>query len=574
MKNRTGRATAWFLRILVVVAVAVVFFVPPLSEQSNDTASIQHYGAVFDLAADGSMKITETIDVAMPSGKRGIFRIFDTRDERRNGVEHPVQDLTVTRDGQPEQHTWDDAPAGQQSLRIGNAAVYLTPGVHTYVITSTTTNTLERGPDGTVRWWWNVVGSGWQMTMESVDVTVNLPAEIADADCVQGDDTPCTADLSERTITVHTGPLDRYEPVTVRATFPEGAVPQPPADPGNHTLLLTIVAALIGAGTGLAFVFATRERTPGLPVLFEPPEGISPALGAKVLTEVDSADDLQATLYDLGAKGIVRLDGNDFSWTVNLLADPVVAQVGEAERAMLTSLGLTSAGDSFLVSKDASSGEKLTTARSTLRGVVSRQAGEHLASSAVGWVGVLLGWLATLGVFALAGVWIIGNGGWFSWPLLGLLAAFSLVAVGVATNPGSRTKRTPAGRELWSRAGGFARFLTTDSSESRFEAAKHMDWYPTYLAWALVFGSADAWARRFTDQGVELPSPAWIYWTGSHHWAASGFASAMSSSFDAAISSANASYAASQASSGSSSFGGGGGFSGGSGGGGGGGGSW
>lgn len=575
MKIRTGWATAWFLRILVLVAVAVVFFVPPLSEQGDDdTATIQHYGAVFDLAADGSMKITETIDVAMPSGKRGIFRIFDTRDERRNGVEHPVEDLTVTRDGQPEQHTWDDAPAGQQSLRIGNAAVYLEPGVHTYVITSATTNTLERGPDDTVRWWWNVVGSGWQMTMESVDVTVNLPAEVTDAECVQGDDTQCTADLSERTITVHAGPLDRYEPVTVRATFPEGAVPQPPADPGNNTLLLTIVAALIGAGAGLAFVFATRERTPGFPVLFEPPEGISPALGAKVLTEVDSADDLQATLYDLGAKGIVRLDGNDYAWTVNLLADPVAAQAGEAERAMLTSLGLTSIGDSFLVSKDASSGEKLTTARSTLRGVVSRQAGEYLAHSGVGWLGNLLGWLATLGVLALAGLWLFGNGGWFSWPLFALLAAFSLVDVGVATNPGSRTKRTPAGRELWSRSGGFSRFLTTDSSESRFEAAKHMDWYPTYLAWALVFGSADAWARRFTDQGVEPPAPAWIYWTGAHNWGASGFASAMSSSFDAAISSANASYAASQASSGSSSFGGGGGFSGGSGGGGGGGGSW
>lgn len=574
MKSRNPTLFAWFLRVLVLVAVAVVFFVPPLSQQQSDTATISRYAGVFDLSSDGTLKITETIDVDMPFGKHGIFRIFDTRDERRNNVEHPVEQLSVTRDGQPEPYSWDDAPAGQQSLRIGSAGVTLDAGTHTYVITSVTTNTLERGPDGTVKWWWNVIGSGWQMPMESVTATVNLPAEVSKAECIQAVSTTCSADLSERTITVNTGPLDPFTPVTIRATFPKGAVPQPPADPGNNTLLFTIIAVAIGAGLAIAFVASTREKAPGFPVLFEPPVGISPALGAKVLHEVDSHDDLQSMLYDLGAKGVIRLDGNDNAWTVNLLVDPQAAQVPEMERAVLAGLGLTSAGDSFLVSKSASAGEKLTTARATLRAVVAQQSAEYLAPSGAGCAGNLLGWLATLGVFGLAGVWLFGQGGWFSWPLFLGLAAFSLVALGVSTDPGSRTKRTAHGREMWSRTGGFARFLTTDSSESRFDAAKHMDWYPTYLAWALVFGSADAWARRFTDQGVEPPALPWVYWTGAHHWGAGGFASSMSSSFDAAISSANASYAASQASSAASSFGGGGGFSGGSGGGGGGGGSW
>ena len=128
MKIRSGSVTAWFLRILVLVAVAVVFFVPPLSQQQSDTATISHYAGVFDLSADGTLKITETIDVVMPFGKHGIFRIFDTRDERRNGVEHPVEQLTVTRDGQPEPYSWDDAPSGQQSLRIGSAGVTLEQG--------------------------------------------------------------------------------------------------------------------------------------------------------------------------------------------------------------------------------------------------------------------------------------------------------------------------------------------------------------------------------------------------------------------------------------------------------------
>jgi hypothetical protein len=81
-------------------------------------------------------------------------------------------------------------------------------------------------------------------------------------------------------------------------------------------------------------------------------------------------------------------------------------------------------------------------------------------------------------------------------------------------------------------------------------------------------GSADAWGRRFEAQGVAVPTPSWILWsgTGQQHFSTHR----MSDSFNAAIASASAAYAASQV----SSSGGGGGFSGGSGGGGGGGGSW
>jgi uncharacterized membrane protein len=131
--------------------------------------------------------------------------------------------------------------------------------------------------------------------------------------------------------------------------------------------------------------------------------------------------------------------------------------------------------------------------------------------------------------------------------------------------------RTPEGRDLWSRTGGFARFLTTDSSESRFDAAAHLDWYPRYLAWAVALGSADEWARRYEAQGVEVPDVPWVVWTGT---GTRFHAGAMNRSFDGAIASATSAYAAAEAARASASGGGGGGFSGGSGGGGGGGGSW
>lgn len=573
MTSRRRVALIWILRLVVVAAVAAVWFVPPFSSTQTDTARIATYVADFDLEANGTLRSTETLRVEMPGGKHGIYRIFDVTDERRHGVQHPVTDVTVTRDGAPEPATWIDSAPGTSTLRIGSPGVVLDPGVHTYVITSVTTDTLERGAGGTVRWWWNVVGSGWQMEMDSVSITARLPAEVAKLECVMGDDTPCVATAAERTMQLRTGHLAPHTPVTVRATFPKGSLPAPPADPADHDLLWTVVLVALGVALGAAFIVATRERPPGFPVLFEPPEGVSPALGARVLDEADSGDALQATLFDLGAAGVVRLDGNDEAWTVNLLVDPAAANLGEMEHAVITSLGLTFAGDSFLVSTTPSSGEKITTARATLNAVVHQQGRAYLEPSGVGLLGVALGWISAAAVVAAAFVRLTNGGvGWFGLPVFFGLAAFAFVVATVAGDRGSRTKRTAQGRDVWSRTGGFARFLTTESSESRFDAAAHLDWYPRYLSWAVVLGSADAWARRYEAQGVTIPTVPWIYWTGTGYMGSS-FTSAVSQSFDAAITSASASYAASQTSSGSGSFGGGG-FGGGSGGGGGGGGSW
>jgi uncharacterized membrane protein len=249
-----------------------------------------------------------------------------------------------------------------------------------------------------------------------------------------------------------------------------------------------------------------------------------------------------------------------------MVADPATAPQWPAETALLQALGLTHQGATFVVAANKGSGETVGDAKRALRAGVAAAAGEYLAASRAGWLAWLLGWASTIAVLVMVGVYFFGDEGWVWWPLLIGTGVFSLIALGMMFDPGVATTRTETGRDVWSRTGGFARFLTTDSSESRFEAAKHLDWYPRYLAWALALGSADAWAQRYESQGVALPVVPWIFWSGTGQ---SFSMNRMNDSFNGAIASASAAYAASQASSG-----GGGGFSGGSGGGGGGGGSW
>jgi len=569
--RKKGRdALAWLLRIVVVVGVLGVFFLGPLdtSSTTTDTASITSYDSQMVLSENGDLTIDENLAVEMPSGKRGIFRIFDTADPRREGVDHPVTIESIERDGSPERFEIINGAAGTTTAKIGDANVILVAGQHDYRILSTTTDALEPGEDDETLWWWDVVGQGWQMSMQSVDITAQLPTEPTSALCVQGEDTPCTASIEGTTLRVQTGPLAPFTAVTVKVAFPADALPAPPAGQKSSntlTIILSILAAAVAAALGLYLYRRTRELDPGFPVLFEPPSSIYPALGVKVLDETNSSADLQATLFDLGERGILQLSGDDDQWSITMVADPSTAPQWPAETALLRALGLTHQGATFVVAGNTSAGETIGEAKQALRSNVDIAATQFLRRSGAGWAAWLLGWLCTIATFVMIGVYFFGDGGWVSWPLLIGAGVFSVVALGMMFDPGVATTRTAVGRDVWSRTGGFARFLTTDSAESRFEAAKHLDWYPRYLAWALALGSADAWAQRYESQGVQLPVVPWIFWAGTGQSFSMG---RMNDSFNASIASASAAYAASQASSGS------GGFSGGSGGGGGGGGSW
>jgi hypothetical protein len=573
--NRSGcgrQVLAWFVRIIVVAGVLAVWFLNPISleTQTSDDATIVSYTADMVLSADGELRTVEEVVVDLPPGKHGIFRIFDTADPRRDDVEHPVTVESVERDGQPEPYEEVEAASGTMNIRIGSPSVTL-DGQHTYRIVSTTTDVLEPSPDDedVTLWWWDVIGSGWQMSMGSARVTAELPVAPVKAECVLGEDTPCTASIEGNRMTVQTGPLDAFTPVTTRLSFPADELPAPPTgDDGSPvvTIVLSVLAAAIAAAGALWLFRATREKEPGFPVLFEPPAGIFPALGAKVLHETHAGNDLQATLFDLAERGLLQLSGDDDEWTVTVVGDPSTTPQWPAETAVLQSLGLTRQGASFVVAGNKSSGETVGEAKSSLRAGVDIAAAELLHRSGAGVLAWVLGWGATIATLVMVGVYLFADGAWVSWPLLIGAAVFSVIAAGMMFDVGVGTIRTAAGRDAWSRTGGFARFLTTDSAESRFEAAKHLDWYPRYLPWALVLGSADAWARRFESQGVATPAVPWLLWygVGTHP-----SMDRMNSSFNSAITSASAAYAASQVSSGS-----GGGFSGGSGGGGGGGGSW
>ena len=91
---------------------------------------------------------------------------------------------------------------------------------------------------------------------------------------------------------------------------------------------------------------------------------------------------------------------------------------------------------------------------------------------------------------------------------------------------GVGTRRTPAGRQLWSQAGGFHRLLSTDSAETRFDFGARKDLYSAYVPFAVAAGAAALWAKKYRDTtGDVAPQPDW--YNSSSTTGSSGFAGAL-----------------------------------------------
>lgn len=593
-KKLSGTPTAVLTVLAVLFALATVVIWPWLASQSDeasgyDPATISDYKVDLTVHDDGSLDAVETIQVSMPADRHGIFRFWDVADASAPGHRNIPHDVRITQDGEDATVDWSWQQGRQfRVAKIGDAGTELTEGLHTWVIRYTIDGVLRApgggaapgswaGEDRGSEFVWDVVPGGWQMPITKADVTVHLPAAAHDARCTVWLVT-CTLESADNTVRLAIGSLRPDTAVTLSTrlnTPPSSATTLPWSaswDPVlGRNLWVAIVLGFLGL---LALVVGrllerrTRERSPGFPVLFEPPAGLGPIQAAYVANERVPKAALSATLLHLGERGFVELEHHeDNSWTVvgkRPLED--WGQLDELSQHVGRMLGVATVGGTFTVDRKKTAGSALSTLVSGLPAEAREwgvRSGNLSVSHNVSWMRALFG-LAVL--LALVAAWAAGQ---IAFGLVALpFAAFVVGSAGLVQAERT-TFRTREGRDLWSRAGGFRRMLATDSAEARFDFSARRDLYTTYVPYAVAFGCADQWARKYeAATGSAAPVPLWY---GGGYVGGGGFGTGSFDSFDSAVSSSIGAYQASQA----RSSGGGGGFSGGGfGGGGGGGGSW
>ncbi|MGE2834442.1 DUF2207 domain-containing protein [Mycobacterium sp. SMC-4] len=550
-----------------------------------DPVVLTRYDVDIRVDAAGDLTAVETITGQFPGDRHGIFRYWDVANQNSPRVRQVPEVTSILMDGRPAPYQMLSEGGGRFVVaKIGDPDRYLSYGTHVFEIRYTIPGVLdpsEDDPDSV--FFWNVIAPAWNNEIRRANVSVTLPSAVDGAQCWVGfgAGTPCL-DLAVRDnrVTFSAADLAPRTPVTVRAGVelpppPRAEVPWPYYWDRILGQSPTGVAWILGVTVlaGLAALLWLRtivEKPPGFPLQYAPPDGLGPVQTEYIRTESVPKTGLTATLFHLAERGLVELrQVDDTQWNVEGIAEPARwRDVDPVSAAVAAALKVDRRGKPFQAEKTAAAGKKLSQARSEMTTAVKKWAVES---------GYMVTrkrelWLRA----ANAAAFVAMVCAFFRWGFPTTMSALPFAAFflfsTVSWRDGVGTRRTRAGRELWSRAGGFHRVLSTDSAESRFDFAARRDLYTAYVPYAVAAGVAALWAKKYhAETGLAAPQPEWYGASVTSHSSAdtaAGGADADFDSFESALASSIGAYTASQASSSSgssSSFGGGGGGGGGGG---------
>lgn len=600
-----------FLRALIALVTAGLVLMPVFAVDQQDTSSsapdparISNYVVDYTVSSDGMLVAKETLTTEFPAGRHGIFRYWDIANPSDPHGRFTPKNISVELDGkiEPFELQWTQGRKIRVA-KIGDPDAFVSPGTHTYTIRYTIKGVLSPGDVGADRnessswtgeqpdqsvFYWNLIPQGWSMAIDQSTINLTLPAPAQQVQCTTGFDSSSTcktAGAGTDTVTVSTGALATNTPVTTRIALPI-ATPKQVELPWSvkydrafgtsvARLWMVVAVTLLLAAIGYALDRRAREERPGYPVTFEPPNGLGPVQTAYLTTEAVPGRGLVATLLYQAEQGLTTLEHHgDKSWTITGVGDAAAwAATDDVTRYVGKELGVTTPGAVFTSTPSSvESGRVLKAVRDALPSQTNTWAagiGAQTTSTAEQVSRALV--IMSLVALIIFGVVLRPPFSMYVLPWAG----FAIGGAGLISS-GVGKRRTTLGRDLWSRAGGFERMLSTNSAQDRFDFSARQDLYTAFIPFAVAFDCADRWARKYElSTGSPAPEPIWFVPVGGGA-SSSSFTGGNDpfASFESSLASSISAYTATQVSSSSSSGSGGGGFSGGGGGGGGGGGSW
>ncbi len=596
------------MRRLLVCAVifAAVFAARPAGAQVGE--AIENFAVAIDVADDGTLAISETIDYNFGGTDRhGIIRNLIQRepygaDERRYDLS--VQRVTLDGGDVPYSTTSNGAFL---DVKIGDADVFVT-GEHRYVIRYTVTGAFAPFPNHD-ELFWDAIGHAWPVPIEQAEVSVETPAAPTDIACYSGPSLstlPCTSATTDGTTSRFTATaLGPYSGVTIGVGLAKGVIePEPEvlfyeprtlADAfavNRATMATTGVVAIVAIGGVLwlarrgrdkryigspvdaAMGNVTGEEEPiniggrgDAPVEFVPPDGVRPGQVGTLIDERANLLDVTASIIDLAVRGHLTItetadaDGTR-DYVLERLADGKGALL-PYETSLLDALFAT-ASSARLSELKYHVAPQLEAVRSALYTDAVAQGWYRFRPDMTRAVWRAAGMFLVVGGIALTILVAVVSSFGFA-PLAIVVAGLVMGFVG-----GRMPARTAKGSAMFSRISGFRRLFDEGEEDTRARFAEQQGIFSQYLPYAIVFGCADKWARAFEGlDAQQLGTGNW--YAGNQAFTALAFASTIDSFNNTAMGSLYASQPVSSSGFGSSSSGfSGGGFSGGGGGGGGG----
>jgi hypothetical protein len=203
----------------------------PSTALAEDWA-INSFDARISVQADGSLAVTEDIEVNFVTPHHGIFRdipvVYDFNQKYNRVLELDVRSVTDGSD-RPWQYTTSRNGANEE-IKIGNPNQTLT-GRQSYRLTYSVRGAFNGFPDHD-ELYWNVTGNQWAAPIAAASATVSTPpGSLQRQTCYQGyngSTDPCAASVAADTATfAATRPLNPGEGLTVVVALNKGAIPNP-----------------------------------------------------------------------------------------------------------------------------------------------------------------------------------------------------------------------------------------------------------------------------------------------------------------------------------------------------------
>ena len=548
-------------KISVLLISLCVFFTSRASAQELVQA-LQSDSFVYK---DGSVSIKETILYDFGNEQRhGIFRYIPYKKVNQDGKSY-VMDIKVkgVTDERGKDYKYTTTKSGNDlMIKIGDPNETIS-GQHVYVISYTAKGGLTYF-ETYDEFYWNGVGSGWEVPINIAMANVNFEQNFVEGEidgvCYTGPvgstNKACTVNRLQNGMTFGTSRVNPGEAFTFAVKFPKGyaAVLEPVED--KPSIIQMILMALAGIVAACFYVFLplfllirwlsekkhVQETARIVAAWFSPPkttdgESLTPVETA-ITADVTAGDKaVPATIISLAQRGYLKItqkDKKEFIFTKTEKSDDDLLRKYEKDiyKAIFSE-------DTLEVStKKLSKNEKFGVAGTSL----ASNAGDYLKKN---------------GVFKSNPV--NTSGSYLALAIMSFVFGNVLLAVVSFIWGRKSPKRPESGIQTYSEAVSLKNFLVSQDPQFDFQAQEMM-FFEKLLPYATAFGVEDVWIKRFKD--LFSTNPEW--YQGDDLTRLAVMNSVVNNSFHSASASSRSSSGFSSGFSGGSSGGGGGGGGGGS----------
>ncbi len=484
---------------------------------------VRNFDSQIKINSDSSIIVTETIKYDFEnSEKHGIYRYIPVNYKTQSGNKNVNLELeTITLDGNAENFVISK-DGSNKSIKIGKSET-LVSGMHTYVIIYKIKGAVNYFKEQD-ELYWNVTGNGWNVPVEKVSASVELPdsntgnTSMSCYDGVLGSNEKCETEITNYfSIAKSIRVLIPGEGMTIAFDFPKGIVKEPTGTENLINLIKDNIIILLPFFIFIIMFFVWKKygKDPSgyttIIAQYEAPKDMKPTLVGSLVDERPDYRDVTAGLIYLAEQGYLKIKKLEKEWFLGIvdyeieLLNNDLKNLDKTEQSILKlffndNLTIGSIEKISNFKKDITFSIRVKKIISDLYQEMADK-GFYIENPMKAKVPYIIAG----SIFIFMGVFLFSK-------MFGIIGIVSSVISGIIIIifGNLMSKKTKLGAETKDYILGFKEFLSvTEKDRLAFHNApeKNPEQFMKFLPYAIALKVENKWAKQF--EGVYIGQPSW-----------------------------------------------------------------